>query len=104
MFSTAMVRLYSFSRSATPSTNARAYSRCHRNGGWTTTTSAPTSRAISALRCSLPHGSVPHTRWVSRRHGACTETIGISWNSLSDMTASMSLLTSSMLTITSTPS
>ena len=67
-------------------------------------TSAPTSRAISALRCSLPHGSVPHTRWVSRRHGACTETIGISWNSLRDLTASMSLLTSSMLTMTSTPS
>ena len=33
---------------------------------------APTASAISADRWSLPHGSVPQTRWVNSRHGACT--------------------------------
>ena len=87
-----------------PSTKPFAYSRCHRNGGCTTTTDAPTVCAISALRCSLPQGSVPQTRCVSRSVGAWTETTGTSWNCDSARHASASVLTSSMPTITSTPS
>ena len=67
-------------------------------------TLAPTSWAISALRCSLPHGSLPQTRCVTSRHGAWTDTTGISWNALSALIAVMSALTSSMPTMTSTPS
>ncbi len=67
-------------------------------------TEAPTSCAISALRCSLPHGSLPQTRCVTSRQGAWIETTGISWNALSALIAVMSALTSSMPTMTSTPS
>ena len=45
------------------------------------------SAAISADRSSLPHGSVPQTRWVNSRHGACTAQTGISWCSESCLTA-----------------
>ncbi len=81
-----------------------AYSFCQRNGGCTTTTSAPTAAAISADRSSLPHGSVPQTRWVNSRHGACTAQTGISWCSESCWTAEICWLSASMPTITSTAS
>ena len=87
-----------------PSTNPAAYSCCQRNGGCTTTTSAPTSVAISADCSSLPQGSVPQTCWVNSRHGAWIATIGTSWCSLSYLTASTCWLSASMLTITSTAS
>ena len=70
MFSTANAMPVDSSSAAMPLTKSRAYSFCQRNGGCTTTTSAPTADAISAERSSLPHGSVPQTRWVNSRHGA----------------------------------
>ena len=87
-----------------PSTKPRAYSRCQRKGGCTTTVSAPTSSAISALRCSLPHASVPQTRCVTNRHGAWIDTIGMSCERDSAATAVVSALTSSRPTMTSTRS
>ena len=38
-------------------------------------------------RSSLPHGSVPQTRWVNSRQGAWTAQTGISWWSASCLTA-----------------
>ena len=79
MFSTANAMPEDSSSAAMPLTKLAAYSFCHRNGGCTTTTSAPTAAAISAERSSLPHGSVPHTRWVNSRHGAWIAETGIAW-------------------------
>ena len=104
MFSTANAIPVDTSRAAMPLTKSRAYSFCQRNGGCTTTTSAPTACAISAERSSLPHGSVPHTRWVNSRHGAWTAEIGIPWWSASCLTADVCWLSASMPTITSTAS
>ena len=101
MFSTAKAIPVSFSSAAMPSTKPAAYSRCHRNGGCTTTTSAPTASAISAERWSLPQGSVPQTRWVNSRHGEWIATIGSSWWSDSCLTAETCWLSASMPTITS---
>ncbi len=81
MFSTAMVTDSRSESSRTPVTKPAAYSRCQRNGGCTTTVSAPTSWAISALFSSLPQGSVPQTRWVSSRVGAWTAQTGMEWYS-----------------------
>ena len=36
-------------------------------------------RASSVDRSSLPQGSVPQTRWVTSRHGACTAQTGMPW-------------------------
>ena len=102
--STANARPVDSSRAAMPSTKPAAYSRCQRNGGWTTTTPAPTACAISAERSSLPQGSVPHTRWVNSRHGECTEHTGSSWWSESCLTAAVCWLSASMPTMTSTAS
>ena len=77
MFSTANAIPVDSSRAAMPLTKSRAYSFCQRNGGCTTTTSAPTAFAISAERSSLPQGSVPQTRWVNSRHGAWIAETGI---------------------------
>ena len=104
MFSTAKAMPVDSSRAAMPSTKPAAYSFCQRNGGCTTTTSAPTSSAISADRWSFPHGSVPQTRWVNSRQGAWTAQIGISWCSESCLTAEVCWLRASMPTITSTAS
>ena len=101
MFSTAKAIPVSSSSEAMPSTKPAAYSRCHRNGGCTTTTSAPTASAISADRCSLPQGSVPQTRWVNSRHGEWIATIGRAWCSESCLTAETCWLSASMPTITS---
>ena len=104
MFSIANAIPVDSSRAAMPSTNPAAYSFCQRNGGCTTTTSAPTACAISAERSSLPHGSVPHTRWVNSRHGAWTASTGISWCADSSPIALTCWLSASMPTITSTAS
>jgi len=79
MFSTAKRTSVSSAICWIPPRNCRAYSRCHRNGGCTTTVCAPHSSAASLARTSLAHGSVPQTRWVMTRHGACSARIGISW-------------------------
>ncbi len=79
MFSTANITSVPAARAARPSSKPRAYSDCQRNGGWTTTTRAPTRSARSLERRSFSHGSRPHTRWVSSRLGACTARIGIWW-------------------------
>ena len=60
--------------------------------------------AISADRCSLPHGSVPQTRCVNSRHGAWMALIGIWWCSESCLTALVCCDSASMPTITSTAS
>ncbi len=104
MFSTANAMPVDTSMAAMPSTKPAAYSFCQRNGGCTTTTSAPTASAISADRWSLPHGSVPQTRCVNSRHGACTAQTGISWCSASCWTAAVCWLSASMPTMTSTAS
>ncbi len=104
MFSTAKARPVDSSSAAMPLTNPAAYSFCHRNGGCTTTTSAPTACAISAERSSLPHGSVPQTRWVHSRQGEWIAHTGSSWWSESCLTAEVCWLRASMPTITSTAS
>ena len=104
MFSTAKASPVDSSSAAMPSTNPAAYSFCQRNGGWTTTTSAPTACAISAERSSLPHGSVPQTRCVNSRHGEWIAQTGSSWWSDSCLTAAVCWLSASMPTITSTAS
>ena len=104
MFSTAKAMPVDSSRAAMPSTKPAAYSFCHRNGGCTTTTAAPTAAAISADRSSLPHGSVPQTRCVKSRQGAWTAQTGMSWCSASCLTADVCWLRASMPTITSTAS
>ena len=87
-----------------PPTNCRTYSRCQRNGGCTTTVCAPTSSAASFARTSLIHGSVPQTRCVITRHGACSARIGTWWWSESRRRAATSCETGSVQTMTSTPS
>ncbi len=79
MFSTANRTSVSSAIRQTPRTKSRAYSRCQRNGGCTTTVDAPSRSAAAFARCSLVHGSVDHTRWVISRHGACTARIGTPW-------------------------
>ena len=103
MFSTANAIPVDSSSAAMPLTKSRAYSFCQRNGGCTTTTSAPTAFAISAERSSLPQGSVPQTRWVNSRQGAWIAETGMSWCSESCFTAEMDWLRAS-ITITSTAS
>ena len=46
-----------------------AAARCQRNGGWTTTVSAPSRSAISTDRASFTNGSVDHTLAVTSRQG-----------------------------------
>ena len=104
MFSTANLTSVSEPILAMPSTNERTYSRCQRNGGWTTTVEAPSSSAAARARSSLAHGSLPHTRWVTSRQGAWTARMGTPWSSESRRTASMSWETGSVKTISSTPS
>ena len=53
-----------------PATKPRAYSRCHRNGGCTTTVAEFNFSATSTERASLVIGSDPHTRCEISRHGA----------------------------------
>jgi hypothetical protein len=103
MFSTAKAMPVDSSRAAMPSTKLAAYSRCQRNGGCTTTTSAPTASAISAERSSLPHGSVPQTRWVKSRQGAWIAETGTPWCSESCCTVAICWLSAS-ITMTSTAS
>ncbi len=79
MFSTAKRTSVSSAICWMPPRNCRAYSRCQRNGGCTTTVWAPHSSAASLARTSLAHGSVPQTRCVITRQGACSARIGISW-------------------------
>ena len=104
MFSTAKTTSVSFCIRCSPSTNSRAYSRCQRNGGCTTTVGAPTRSAAALARSSLVHGSVDQTRWVSSRQGAWIARTGTPNRSDSDRRASGSWLTGSVQTITSTPS
>src|SRR3954468_22872678 len=61
MFSTARWTPSSSASRSTPATNPVAYSRCHRNGGWTTTVRAPRSSARRHARGSFAHGSRPPT-------------------------------------------
>jgi hypothetical protein len=103
MFSTANAMPVDSSSAAMPLTKSRAYSFCQRNGGCTTTTSAPTATAISAERWSFPHGSVPHTRCVNSRHGAWIAETGTSWCCDSCCTALIDC-DSASITITSTAS
>ncbi|CAM5701668.1 hypothetical protein SFUMM280S_00796 [Streptomyces fumanus] len=63
----------------TPLTKSRAYWRCQRNGGWTTTVLAPSFSAAARARWSFTQGSVDHTRCVMSRQGACTARIGTWW-------------------------
>ena len=79
MFSTANSTSVSSCIRARPAAKSRAYSRCQRNGGCTTTTRAPSSSATSLARTSLPHGSRPQTRWVISRQGAWTASTGTLW-------------------------
>ena len=79
MFSTANRTSVSFAIRQIPVTKSRAYWRCQRNGGCTTTVLAPSFSAAAWARWSLTHGSVDHTRWVISRQGACTARIGIWW-------------------------
>ena len=76
MFSTAKTTSVSSRIRPTPVTKLRAYSRCHRNGGCTTTVEAPSASAASFDRTSLAHGSVPQTRWVISRQGAWMASTG----------------------------
>ena len=103
MFSTANAMPVDSSRAAIPLTKLAAYSFCQRNGGCTTTTSAPTAAAISADRSSLPQGSVPQTRWVNSRQGAWIAHTGTPWCSESCWTVAICWLRAS-ITITSTAS
>ena len=104
MFSTAKAMPVDSSSAAIPWTNPR------RSPAASGTAGAPRPRrrrrraAISADRSSLPHGSVPQTRWVISRHGACTAQTGISWWSESCLSAAVCWLSASMPTITSTAS
>ena len=74
MFSTASRTPVSCSRRATPSTNSRgilplpAERRVHARR-WRRR--PPAARSME--RSTLAHGSVPQTRWVSSRVGACTD-------------------------------
>ncbi len=104
MFSTATCTPNSASSSATPIANPRAYSRCQRNGGWTTTVPAPAATATSHEVRSFGQGSVPQTRWVISSVGACSDTIGRPWCSDSERSASALWLTGSVQTMTSMPS
>ena len=74
MFSTANAMPVDSSSAAMPSTKPAAYSFCQRNGGCTTTTSAPTASAISADRCELaPRVGAPDPlgeQQARRVHGA----------------------------------
>ncbi len=104
MFSTANRTSVSSAIRHTPRTKSRAYPRCQRNGGCTTTVEAPSRSAAACARRSRVHGSVDQTRWVISRQGACTARIGTPWWSDSRRSASTSWLTGSVQTITSTPS
>ncbi len=55
-------------------------------------------------RSTLSHGSVPHTRWVSSRVGACTETIGSAVQLRQRAQRAGLRVTGSVHTITSTAS
>lgn len=77
-FSTAKATGCSVVRRRMPSTNPVASSRCHLNGGWTTTTPAPSRCAASPERRSS-HGPEPRVVCVSSRVGACT---GCGWTSV----------------------
>ena len=79
MFSTAKITSVSSDIFAMPSSNPLVYSRCQRNGGWTTTTLAPSRSARSLARSSFDHGSRPQTSWVRSRPGACTASTGTWW-------------------------
>jgi hypothetical protein len=70
MFSTATVTPALRMRSGRLSSIQRRNERCHRYGGWTTTSGTSASDATSIARSTLPIGSVPQTRRVSRRQGA----------------------------------
>ena len=94
----------SCSRSATPSAKVRAYSFCHRKGGWSTTVGAPTSCASSIDASTLPQGSALMTRWVSSSVGAWIETMSTPWCSASASRAPAFCETGSDQTMTSTPS
>ncbi|SCD59427.1 hypothetical protein GA0115246_103569 [Streptomyces sp. SolWspMP-sol7th] len=104
MFSTAKRTSVSFAMRQMPSTKSRAYWRCQRKGGWTTTAEAPRRSAALRARWSLVQGSVVHTRCVMSRQGAWTARTGTRWKSESLRRASMSWLTGSVHTMTSTPS
>ncbi len=79
MFSTANRTSVSSAIRQMPLTKSRAYCRCQRNGGWTTTALAPSRSAAARARWSLTQGSVDQTRWVMSRQGACTARIGTRW-------------------------
>ena len=79
MFSTANRTSVSSAMRQIPETKSRAYWRCQRNGGWTTTVLAPSFSAAALARWGLVQGSVDQTRWVISRQGAWTARIGIRW-------------------------
>ena len=79
MFSTANRTSVSSAIRQMPVTKSRAYWRCQRNGGCTTTVLAPSFSAAAWARWSLVQGSVDQTRWVMSRHGAWTASIGTRW-------------------------
>jgi hypothetical protein len=104
MFSTASRMPVSCSRSATPSMNPAAYSRCHRNGGCSTTVSAPTSTARSMDRSIFTQGSLPQTRCVTSSVGAWIDRIRMPCSSASARSAPASRVSGSVQTMISTPS
>ena len=77
MFSTEILVLVIRETSRTPATKLRAYLRCHRNGGWATTTSAPTWCVSLAAIWILVH-ALPHTCCVNSSVGAWIVEMG-SW-------------------------
>ncbi|GHG26609.1 hypothetical protein GCM10018784_45020 [Streptomyces hydrogenans] len=79
MFSTAKRTSVSSAIRQMPVTKSRAYWRCQRKGGWTTTVEAPSRSAAAWARWSLTQGSVDQTRWVMSRQGAWTARIGTWW-------------------------
>ncbi|CAM5687937.1 hypothetical protein STENM223S_09868 [Streptomyces tendae] len=79
MFSTANRTSVSSAIRQMPSTKSRAYCRCQRKGGWTTTVDAPSFSAAARARWSLVQGSVDHTRCVISRQGAWTARTGMRW-------------------------
>lgn len=76
MFSTEILVSVMRETSRTPATKLRAYLRCHRNGGCTTTTSAPTWWVSFAAICTLVQ-DLPHTCWVNSSVGAWIVEMGI---------------------------
>ena len=101
MFSTEIFTPVAWETTRTPSTKFAAYRRCHRKGGWTTTTSAPTCSVSAAAIWILVH-DLPHTCWVSSRVGAWMVEMGSWWRCTRSCSWWVSWLIRSCVTSTST--